>query len=84
MPGGNSRKSDIDNPSEPSGTGRRRPRADGAPQALGYRNVITLPEEGASLRAAGFKLVTDRAGGGPWSSGGRRAAEPHPLVYQCR
>jgi hypothetical protein len=55
--------------------------------ALGYRKVITytLPEEGgASLRAAGFKLVTSRAGGGRWNGPGRRAADTHPLGYKCR
>lgn len=58
-----------------------------AVKALGYRKVITytLPEEGgASLRAAGFKLVTDRAGGGRWNGPGRPAADTHPLGYKCR
>jgi len=58
-----------------------------AAKALGYRNVITytLREEGgASLRAAGFKLVTERAGGGRWNGPGRPAADTHPLGYKCR
>ncbi len=57
-----------------------------AAKALGYRNVITytLERRAAPLRAAGFGLVTDRAGGGRWSSGGRRAADTHPLGYKCR
>jgi hypothetical protein len=58
-----------------------------AAKALGYRNVITytLREEGgASLRAAGFKLITERAGGGRWNGPGRPAADTHPLGYKCR
>jgi hypothetical protein len=56
-------------------------------KALGYRNVITytLREEGgASLRAAGFTLVTERAGGGRWNGPGRPATDTHPLGYKCR
>jgi hypothetical protein len=53
-----------------------------AVKALGYRKLITytLPEEGgASLRAAGFKLVKTDAGGGRWNRPGRPAADTHPL-----
>lgn len=42
--------------------------------AMGYRKLVTYtrPEEsGASLRAAGFRLIQTDAGGGSWSSPGR-------------
>lgn len=58
-----------------------------ASKALGYRKLITytLPEEGgASLRAAGFKLVKTDAGGGRWSRPGRPAADTHPLGKKHR
>jgi len=49
--------------------------------ALGYRRLITytLPEEGgASLRAAGWKLIGER-GGGSWNRNGRPRVDLHPL-----
>lgn len=52
-----------------------------AAKAMGYRRLITytLPEEGgASLRAAGFKLLGER-GGGSWSRKGRPRVDKHPL-----
>lgn len=58
-----------------------------AVKALGYRKLITytLPEEGgASLRAAGFKLVKTDAGGGRWNRPGRPAADTHPLGKKYR
>lgn len=58
-----------------------------AVKALGYRKLITytLPEEGgASLRAAGFKLVKTDAGGGRWNRPGRPAADTHPLGHKYR
>jgi hypothetical protein len=58
-----------------------------AVKALGYRKLITytLPEEGgASLRAAGFKLVKTDAGGGRWNRPGRPAADTHPLGQKYR
>lgn len=58
-----------------------------AVKALGYRKLITytLPEEGgASLRAAGFKLVKTDAGGGRWNRPGRPAADSHPLGKKYR
>ena len=58
-----------------------------AVKALGYRKLITytLPEEGgASLRAAGFKLVKTDAGGGRWNRPGRPAADTHPLGHKHR
>ncbi|MGH2976108.1 MAG: XF1762 family protein [Solirubrobacterales bacterium] len=58
-----------------------------AVKALGYRKIITytLPEEGgASLRAAGFKLVKTDAGGGRWNRPGRPAADTHPLGLKYR
>jgi hypothetical protein len=48
--------------------------------ALGYKKLVTytLPEEcGASLRAAGFRLVGE-AGGGPWSRESRPRIDTHP------
>lgn len=52
--------------------------------AMGYRRVITytLPEEGgASLRAAGYRLVNTTAGGGSWHAPnvGRIRVDKHPL-----
>jgi hypothetical protein len=58
-----------------------------AVKALGYRKLVTytLPEEGgASLRASGFTLVDDAAGGGAWNKPGRRAADTHPLGRKFR
>jgi hypothetical protein len=58
-----------------------------AVKALGYRKLITytLPEEGgASLRAAGFKLVCTKAGGGRWNRPGRPASDTHPLGPKWR
>jgi hypothetical protein len=52
-----------------------------AARAMGYRRLITytLPEEGgASLRAAGFKLLGKR-GGGSWSVPSRPRVDTHPL-----
>ena len=52
-----------------------------AAKALGYRKLITytLPEEGgASLRAAGWKLIGER-GGGTWNRGSRPRVDIHPL-----
>jgi hypothetical protein len=52
-----------------------------AAKALGYRRLITytLPEEGgASLRAAGYKLIGER-GGGSWSCPSRPRVDTAPL-----
>lgn len=49
--------------------------------ALGYRRIgtYTLPDEGgASLRAAGWKLIGER-GGGSWSVPSRPREDKHPL-----
>jgi len=49
--------------------------------ALGYKRIgtYTLPEEGgASLRAAGWKMLGER-GGGSWSRGDRPRVDTHPL-----
>lgn len=54
--------------------------------ALGYKKLITytLPEEGgASLRAAGWRLVGE-TGGGPWSRGDRPRVDTHPLQSKLR
>ncbi|HXJ92665.1 MAG TPA: XF1762 family protein [Terriglobia bacterium] len=51
-----------------------------AAKALGYRKLITytLPQEGgASLRAAGFRLLGE-AGGGSWNRAGRPRVDLHP------
>jgi hypothetical protein len=56
-------------------------------KALGYRRIITytLPEEGgASLRASGFTLVDEAAGGGTWNRPGRPASDTHPLGKKLR
>lgn len=49
-------------------------------KAMGYRRLITytLPEEGgASLRAAGWRLLGER-GGGKWSRATRERIDEHP------
>ncbi len=56
-------------------------------KALGYRKLITytLPEEGgASLRASGFTLADDKAGGGKWNRPGRPSYDTHPLGKKLR
>lgn len=57
-----------------------------AARALGYRRLVTytLPEEGgASLRAAGWRLVGE-AGGGPWSRKKRPRVDTHPQQVKLR
>jgi hypothetical protein len=57
-----------------------------AARALGYLRLITytLPEEGgASLRAAGWKLI-GKAGGGSWSCESRPRVDRHPLQEKFR
>ena len=57
-----------------------------AARALGYRRLVTytLPEEGgASLRAAGWRLVGE-AGGGSWSRPGRPRVDLHPTQSKLR
>jgi hypothetical protein len=59
-----------------------------ATKALGYLRLVTytLPDEGgASLRAAGFRLVGE-AGGGSWSRpcSGRPRADQHPTERKLR
>ena len=52
-----------------------------AARAMGYRRVVTytLPEEGgASLRAAGWRILGKR-GGGSWSCKSRPRVDTHPL-----
>lgn len=55
-------------------------------RALGYRRLVTytLPEEGgASLRAAGWRLVGE-AGGGSWSRSARPRVDLHPTQTKLR
>jgi hypothetical protein len=57
-----------------------------ATKALGYKRLITfsLPEEGgASLRAAGFKLLGE-CGGGNWSRSSRRRTDDHPTQVKLK
>jgi hypothetical protein len=57
-----------------------------AARALGYRRLVTytLPEEGgASLRAAGWRLVGE-AGGGSWSRAERPRVDTHPTQTKLR
>ena len=57
-----------------------------AARALGYRRLITytLPEEGgASLRAAGWKLIGE-AGGGSWDCPSRPRVDRHPTQTKLR
>lgn len=56
--------------------------------ALGYRRLVTytLPEEGgASLRAAGYRLIGE-AGGGSWNTpgAGRPRIDLHPTQVKWR
>jgi hypothetical protein len=57
-----------------------------AARALGFRKLVTytLPEEGgASLRAAGWRVVAE-AGGGSWSCPSRPRVDKHPLQRKLR
>nr|DAF77190.1 MAG TPA: hypothetical protein [Caudoviricetes sp.] len=57
-----------------------------AARALGYRKLITytLPEEGgASLRAAGWRLI-GAAGGGTWHCPSRPRVDTHPTQQKLR
>jgi hypothetical protein len=57
-----------------------------AARSLGWKRLITytLPEEGgASLRAAGWRLVGE-AGGGSWSRTSRPRVDTHPLQLKLR
>jgi hypothetical protein len=57
-----------------------------AARAMGYRRCITytLPEEGgASLRAAGWKLI-GKAGGGTWNRKARPRVDTHPMQIKLR
>lgn len=54
--------------------------------ALGYKKLITytLPEEGgASLKAAGYRLI-GKAGGGSWNRKSRPRIDTHPLQVKLR
>lgn len=55
--------------------------------ALGWRRLVTytLPEEGgASLRAAGWRVVAERTGGGSWSRERRPRVDRHPMQQKIR
>lgn len=57
-----------------------------AARALGYRRLVTytLPSEGgASLRAAGWRLIGE-AGGGSWSRASRPRVDLHPTQQKLR
>jgi hypothetical protein len=57
-----------------------------AARALGYLRLVTytLPEEGgASLRAAGWRLIGE-AGGGSWSRKERPRVDKHPTQSKLR
>jgi hypothetical protein len=57
-----------------------------AARALGYQKLITytLPEEGgASLRAAGWRVVAETSGGS-WSCASRPRVDTHPLQGKLR
>ncbi len=56
-------------------------------RALGYRRLVTytLPEEGgASLRAAGYRIVAEVKGGRTWNSPGRPRADKDPNQAKLR
>ena len=55
--------------------------------ALGWRRLVTytLPEEGgASLRGAGWRVVAERTGGGPWTRQRRPRIDRHPTQEKLR
>ena len=57
-----------------------------ATKAMGFQRLITytLPEEGgASLRAAGWRLIGE-TGGGRWSRNSRPRVDTHPLQQKLR
>lgn len=57
-----------------------------AARAMGYRRLVTytLPEEGgASLRAAGWRIIGE-AGGGKWSRRERPRVDTHPTQRKIR
>jgi hypothetical protein len=57
-----------------------------AAKAMGYRRLITytLPDEGgASLRAAGMRLIGE-AGGGSWSRDSRPRVDMHPMQAKIK
>lgn len=57
-----------------------------AARALGYRRLITYTlesESGASLRAAGFKVI-GQAGGGTWDRKARPRIDTHPTQMKLR
>lgn len=57
-----------------------------AARALGWKRLVTytLPEEGgASLRAAGWKLIGE-AGGGTWNRTNRPRVDRHPTQAKLR
>ena len=57
-----------------------------AARAMGYRRLITYTladEGGASLRAAGWRLI-GAAGGGSWSRKSRPRVDTHPLQQKLR
>ena len=57
-----------------------------AARAMGYRRLVTytLPEEGgASLRAAGWRLIGE-AGGGSWQRESRPRVDLHPTQTKLR
>lgn len=54
--------------------------------ALGYKRLLTYTlssESGASLRAAGYRLIGE-AGGGAWGRTGRPRVDKHPLQVKLR
>lgn len=57
-----------------------------AARAMGYRRLVTYTlaeEQGASLRAAGMRLV-GVAGGGSWSRKNRPRVDTHPTQQKLR
>jgi len=58
-----------------------------AARALGYRRLITYTaasERGASLRAAGWRVVGEMRRGGSWSRPSRPRQDRHPLQAKLR
>jgi hypothetical protein len=56
-------------------------------KAMGYKRLVTYileSENGASLKASGWKLIESKAGGGSWSAPSRLRVDKHPTCIKQR
>lgn len=54
---------------------------------MGYKKIITYildAESGISLKASGWVLEKEKAGGGSWNNNKRKRADKHPLGFKKR